>query len=141
MRKANPNDIFVELVKTVEAIGVHGTANVLKTARCEQLTLGDKKVDFVVKLTSDYFKMSIEDIVSSKSKVGNRVHALKLICYYLHTSFGFQIVDISSLIKRDKGLVSRYCKELAQIKEKKQSHFFHKIFKTYDTAITEYKIK
>jgi hypothetical protein len=141
MRTANPNDIFVELVKTVEAIGVDGTANALKTARYEKLTLGDKKVDFIVKLTSNYFKMSLDDIISSKSKVGNRVHALKLICYYLNSAFGFQIVEISSLVKRDKGLVSRYCKELNAIKSEKQSHFFHKIFKTYDIAITEFQLQ
>lgn len=141
MQKANPNDIFVELLKTVETIGVDGTANALKSARCEKLTLSDKKVEFIVKLTSEYFKMSMEDIISSKSRSGNRVHALKLICYYLNTAFGFHIVDISSLVKRDKGLVSRYCKQVSDIKQKKQGHFFHKIFKTYDIAITEFQLK
>lgn len=141
MRKANPNDIFVELVKTVEAIGVDDTANALKAARFEKLSLSDKKVEFVVKLTTAHFKMSMDEIISSKSKVGNRVHALKLICYYLNNTFGYQIVDISSLVKRDKGLVSRYCKEVQEIKDEKKNHFFQKVFKIYDTAINDFQIK
>jgi hypothetical protein len=140
MGKAKPDDIFTELVKTVEAIGVDGTANALKNARVEQLNLADKNVEFIVSLTTTTFKMTFEDIVDSRTKVGHRVHAMKIMCFYLN-NFGYSIVDIAALIKRDKGLVSRYCKEVAQSKSKSDTpHFYHKIFKSFDIAIAQFKL-
>lgn len=140
MGKARPNDIFIELVKTVEAIGVDGTANVLKNARFERLNLADKNVEFIISLTTSTFKMSFEEIVGSRTKVGNRVHAMKMMCFYLN-DLGYSIVKIAALIKRDKGLVSRYCKEVSVSKSKSDKpHFYHKIFKTFDLEIAQFKL-
>jgi hypothetical protein len=73
MIKKDQTDLIQELLKSVEILGVDATTNALKIARSNTLTLQDKRVEFVLKMVSEYYLKSIEDIINSHSKSTKRI--------------------------------------------------------------------
>ncbi len=140
MPKTNPTDLFSEIAFTVEALGVDGTIAILKRARSESLTFTDKKVNFLCGLVQERFKTTAQDIIISKSKDGNRLNALKFICYYLKVSFKIPVKQIAIIISRDTSLVRRYCIEMNTIKTTKPNHGLQRHFQAFDIAITEFQV-
>jgi hypothetical protein len=73
--KKTETDLIQELFKSVEILGIDATTNALKIARSNTLTLQDKRVEFVLKMVSEYYMQSIEDIINSHSKSYKRMMA------------------------------------------------------------------
>ena len=97
--KKTETDLIQELLKSVEVLGVDATTNVLKVARSNTLTLQDKRVEFVLKMTSAQYLQSIEDIINSHNKSFKRMMALKFSIYYLYDAFEFSFTDLKILFK------------------------------------------
>lgn len=139
MIKKDQTDLIQELLKSVEILGVDATTNALKIARSNTLTLQDKRVEFVLKMVSDYYLKSIEDIINSHSKSTKRIFALKFAIYYLYEVFGFSFGELKMIFKRDKSLLSRSTKEIKEIVETNPN--LKNVKNKFDLLTTDFKLK
>lgn len=137
--KNTQTDLIQELLKSVEALGIDGTTNVLKVARNSSLTLQDKRVEFVLHIISQNYVISIEDIINSHSKSTRRMLALKFSIYYLYEVFNISFGDLKLIFKRDKSLLSRSAKEMREMVQKNKSII--EVKNRFDLLITDFKIK
>lgn len=137
--KNTQTDLIQELLKSVEALGIDGTTNVLKVARNSSLTLQDKRVEFVLNIISQNYVISIEDIINSHSKSTRRMLALKFSIYYLYEVFNISFGDLKLIFKRDKSLLSRSAKEMREMVQKNKSII--EVKNRFDLLITDFKIK
>jgi hypothetical protein len=111
----------------------------LKIARSNTLTLQDKRVEFVLKMVSEYYMQSIEDIINSHSKSYKRMMALKFSIYYLYEVFDFTFGDLKMLFRRDKSLLSRSTKEIKELIETNVNVKGAK--NKFDLLTTDFKLK
>lgn len=139
MIKKDQTDLIQELLKSVEVLGVDATTNALKIARSNTLTLQDKRVEFVLKMVSEYYLKSIEDIINSHSKSTKRIFALKFAIYYLYEVFGFSFGELKMIFKRDKSLLSRSTKEIKEIVETNPT--IRNVKNKFDLLTTDFKLK
>lgn len=139
MIKKDQTDLIQELLKSVEVLGVDATTNALKIARSNTLTLQDKRVEFVLKMVSEYYLKSIEDIINSHSKSTKRIFALKFAIYYLYEVFGFSFGELKMIFKRDKSLLSRSTKEIKEIVETNPN--LRNVKNKFDLLTTDFKLK
>jgi hypothetical protein len=139
MIKKDQTDLIQELLKSVEILGVDATTNALKIARSNTLTLQDKRVEFVLKMVSEYYLKSIEDIINSHSKSTKRIFALKFAIYYLYEVFGFSFGELKMIFKRDKSLLSRSTKEIKEIVETNPN--LKNVKNKFDLLTTDFKLK
>jgi hypothetical protein len=137
--KKTETDLIQELLKSVEVLGVDATTNVLKVARSNTLTLQDKRVEFVLKMTSTQYLQSIEDIINSHNKSFKRMMALKFSIYYLYDAFEFSFTDLKILFKRDKSLLSRSTKEIKEMIATNSNILQTK--QKFDLLVTDFKLK
>ena len=137
--KKTETDLIQELLKSVEVLGVDATTNVLKVARSNTLTLQDKRVEFVLKMTSAQYLQSIEDIINSHNKSFKRMMALKFSIYYLYDAFDFSFTDLKILFKRDKSLLSRSTKEIKEMIATNSNILQTK--QKFDLLVTDFKLK
>jgi hypothetical protein len=137
--KKTETDLIQELFKSVEILGIDATTNALKIARSNTLTLQDKRVEFVLKMVSEYYMQTIEDIINSHNKSYKRMIALKFSIYYLYEVFDFSFTDLKMFFKRDKSLLSRSTKEIKELIETSNNI---KIAKNkFDLLVTDFKLK
>jgi len=137
--KNTQTDLIQELLKSVEALGIDGTTNVLKVARNNSLTLQDKRVEFVLQIISQNYVITIEDIINSHSKSTRRMLALKFSIYYLYDVFNISFGDLKLIFKRDKSLLSRSAKEMREMVT--QNKNIIEVKNRFDLLITDFKIK
>lgn len=137
--KKSEGDLIQELLKSVEVLGVDATTNVLKIARSNTLTLQDKRVEFVLKMVSEHYLQSIEDIINSHNKSYKRMLALKFSIYYLYEVFDFSFSDLKMFFKRDKSLLSRSTKEIKELIETNQN--IRVVKNKFDLLVTDFKLK
>ena len=139
MIKKDQTDLIQELLKSVEILGVDATTNALKIARSNTLTLQDKRVEFVLKMVSEYYLKSIEDIINSHSKSTKRIFALKFAIYYLYEVFGFSFGELKMIFKRDKSLLSRSTKEIKEVVLTNPN--LKNVKNKFDLLTTDFKLK
>lgn len=137
--KKSETDLIQELLKSVEVLGVDATTNVLKIARSSTLTLQDKRVEFVLKMVSEHYLQSIEDIINSHNKSYKRMMALKFSIYYLYEVFDFSFSDLKMFFKRDKSLLSRSTKEIKGLIETNNN--INNTKNKFDLLVTDFKLK
>ena len=137
--KTNQTDLIQELLKSVEVLGVDATTNALKMARSNTLTLQDKRVEFVLKMCSNQFSQTIEDIINSHNKSYKRMLALKFSIYYLYEVFDISFGDLKMIFKRDKSLLSRSTKELKEMIVSNTTITNYK--NRFDLLISDFKLK
>jgi hypothetical protein len=137
--KKTETDLIQELLKSVEVLGIDATTNALKVARSNTLTLQDKRVEFVLKMVSDYYIQTIDDIINSHNKSTKRMFALKFSIYYLYEVFDFSFGDLKMIFKRDKSLLSRSTKEIRDMIETNPN--IRSTKNKFDLLITDFKLK
>jgi hypothetical protein len=108
----NSGEIIVEVIKSIEAIGINSTVKALRNARKHALDSEDYRVNFVLRMVCDHYTQTISYMINSHSKSIKRIHAIKFSIYYLHEKFMFSLGDLQNILKRDKALLSRYNKEI-----------------------------
>lgn len=129
----------MEILKSVEILGVTGTADALKLIRSNNLTFQDKTVDFVLKMVSNHYLLTIDEIINSRSKSIKRMLALKFSIYYLFDVFHYSLGDLNILFKRDKSQLSRSSKELKEMFGRSMA--IKNIKDKFDLMISDYKTK
>jgi hypothetical protein len=137
--KKDQTDLIQELLKSVEVLGVDATTNALKIARSNTLSLSDKRVEFVLKMVSDHYVKTIDDIINSHSKSTGRIFALKFAIYYLYEVFDFSFGDLKMIFKRDKSLLSRSTKDIKMLVETNVN--IMKVKNKFDLLTTDFKLK
>ena len=137
--KYSESDLVSELFKSVEALGISATTNLLRSARSNTFTLQDKRVDFVLKMTAEHYMQTIEDIINSRSKSLKRMLAMKFSIFYLHTTFGFSFSSLKHIFKRDKSLLCRSVKEIKNLIT--DNNVINKTKTKFDLLITDFKIQ
>jgi len=137
--KKDQTDLIQELLKSVEVLGVDATTNALKIARSNTLSLSDKRVEFVLKMVSDHYVKTIDDIINSHSKSTGRIFALKFAIYYLYEVFDFSFGDLKMIFKRDKSLLSRSTKDIKHLVETNAN--IMKVKNKFDLLTTDFKLK
>jgi hypothetical protein len=137
--KKTETDLIQELLKSVEVLGVDATTNALKVARSNTLTLQDKRVEFVLKMVSEHYVKTIEDIINSHSKSTKRIFALKFAIYYLYEVFNFTFGELKMIFKRDKSLLSRSTKEIKEMTETNEN--IKNVKNKFDLMTTDFKLK
>lgn len=132
------SDLIHELFRSVEVLGVDATTTALKVARCNTLTLQDKRVDFVLKMCANHYMQTIDEVIYSHSKSIKRMMALRFSVYYLYDVFGFSYGELKLFFKRDPSML---CKAVKLIKEESQTNPSVKAIKNkFDLLISDFKI-
>lgn len=137
--KNTEKDLITELLKSVEVLGVDATTNILKVSRTNTLTLQDKRVEFVLKMVSNHFMHTIDDIINSNTKSYKKALAIKFSIYYLYESFNFSFTELKLFFKRDKSLLSRFNKEIKELS--KTNDVIKKTMNKFDLLITDFKLQ
>jgi hypothetical protein len=137
--KKTQTDLIFELFKSVETLGVDATANVLKVARNNTLTLEDKRVEFVLKMVATQYGQTIDEMINSHSKSTKRMLSLKFSIYYLYEIFDISFGDLKMIFKRDKSLLSRSTKELKEMMLRSEN--IKEVKNRFDLLVTDFKLK
>ena len=113
----NISNVFLEVSKTIEHLGVDGTIGLLKTSRQKysNLTDGEKESSqMIIKIVCDCFNISVSDFYSASRK-NNRRYAIGITAMILTDNLGIDISDVSFLLKKPINLVSLYRKEAKEL--------------------------
>ena len=137
--KNTEKDLISELLKSVEVLGVDATTNILKISRSNTLTLQDKRVEFVLKMVSNHFLHSVDDIINSNTKSHKKALAIKFSIYYLYEVFDFTFSELKLFFKRDKSLLSRFNKEIKELI--KTNDVIKSTMNKFDLLITDFKLQ
>lgn len=137
--KNTEKDLISELLKSVEVLGVDATTNILKVSRTNTLTLQDKRVDFILKMVSNHFLHTIDEIINSNTKSYKKALAIKFSIYYLYESFDFSFTELKLFFKRDKSLLSRFNKEIKELA--KTNSVIKETKNKFDLLVTDFKLQ
>jgi hypothetical protein len=113
----NISNVFLEVSKTIEHLGVDGTIGLLKTSRQKLSTLTEEEKEsskMIIKIVCDCFNISVSDFYSATRK-NNRRFAIGITAMILTDDLGIDISDVSFLLKKPINLVSLYRKEAKEL--------------------------
>lgn len=119
----NISNVFLEMSKTIEQIGVDETIGLLKVSRQKYSILTEEQKKSTLKIVSivcDCFNISIQDFYSATRK-NNRRYAIGITAMILTDDLGIDISDVSFLLKKPINLVSLYRKEVKELNPKHKS--------------------
>jgi hypothetical protein len=104
----NPSDLFNEMFKTIEVMGIDETAKTLQKARFNSLTLHDGSIEFILKSVSSQTNVAIERIIHGTDKTDDRKIAVALCVFYIKTELKYSYGTIKKILKKDEAALSRY---------------------------------
>jgi hypothetical protein len=113
----NISNVFLEMSKTIEHLGVDETIGLLKTSRQKFSTLTEQQKEssqIIVQIVCDCFHISISDFYSATRK-NNRRYAIGITAMILTDDEGIDISDVSYLLKKPINLISLYRKEAKEL--------------------------
>jgi hypothetical protein len=119
----NISNVFLEMSKTIEHLGVDETIGLLKTSRQKYSTLTENQKQasqIIIKIVCDNFNISISDFYSATRK-NNRRYAIGITAMILTDEQGIDISDVSFLLKKPMNLVSLYRKEVKELNPQHKS--------------------
>jgi hypothetical protein len=120
----NISNVFLEISKTIEHLGIDETIGLLKTSRQKfsQLTEEQKASSkMIIKIVCDCFNISISDFYSATRK-NNRRYAIGITAMILTDDLSIDISDVSFLLKKPINLVSLYRKEAKELNSNHKSY-------------------
>ena len=113
----NISNVFLEMSKTIEHLGVDETIGLLKTSRQKFSTLTEQQKEssqMIVRIVCDCFNISVSDFYSATRK-NNRRYAIGITAMILTDDKGIDISDVSYLLKKPINLISLYRKEAKEL--------------------------
>jgi chitinase len=126
-----------ELLESLKEIGVDGVTTLLQNARSKTLTLNDKNVEFVLKMVSNHYKRSMDELINTRSRDGKRRNAIGFCVYYLHNQFEYSFGQLQYVFKMDKSWLSRLNAMIKRDGKRKGSVNFE-VKQKFDLIIKEY---
>jgi hypothetical protein len=129
--KTLTNNIFDELLYTVESIGVEKTIKRLKEARTQKLITEDVNIDFILSAVIEVTGVTKERILQGKDRSDERKGAIGLFVYFLKKEFNFySYADLKKILDKDESALYRYYNMIHTLPAKPKTEF--------DTTLTEY---
>lgn len=135
----NISNIFLEVNKTIEHLGLDETIGLLKTSRQKFSILTEEQKEYsktIVKIVCDCFNISIQDFYSAARK-NNRRYAIGITAMILTDNKKIDISDVSFLLKKPLNLVSMYRKEAKELNPNLKSDI--KIIEKINQILTNIK--
>ncbi len=137
------NQIFDELLTTVESIGVERTIKTLQEAKSNSLILKDLNVEFILNTVSQITSVGKDRILNGKERTDERKIAIGLCVYFMKNEFGYSYSDLNKIFKKDDSQLFRYS-EMVKNKPLKPKTDFDKTldgyYKKINLLITEKKL-
>lgn len=138
------NQIFDELMTTVEVIGIDRTIKTLQDAKANSLILEDLNIEFILKCVTQVTNVSKERILNGTDRSDDRKIATALCVYLIKKEFFYSYSDISKIFNKDESSLSRYNSLIENIPTKPKSELDKNIdsyLKKINLLITEKKLK
>lgn len=107
-KPVNSSDLFNEVMKTVEVMGMDETSKILQKARFNSLTLHDGNIEFILKAISKQTSVEVERIIHGTDKTDERKIAVALCVYYIKSELRYSYGVIKKILKKDEAALSRY---------------------------------
>ena len=138
------NQIFDELMTTVEVIGIDRTIKTLQDAKANSLILEDLNIEFILKCVNQITGVSKERILSGNDRNDERKIAIALCVYFIKKEFFYSYGDMSKIFNKDESSLSRYNSIVENKADKPKTDFDKNIdsyYKKINLLITEKKLK
>jgi len=111
MGKSKANRLVEELLKAIDVIGLDKTIDTLEYAQ----TTGVDHIlilqEFIIKTSCDAFSITRAKLLCGKSD-RNKTNAIATSSYFLSNHLGYSQAKISSVVKKDNSVISKYIKRI-----------------------------
>jgi hypothetical protein len=138
------NQIFDELMTTVEVIGIDRTIKTLQEAKANNLILENLNIEFILKCVTQVTSVSKERILNGTDRSDDRKIATALCVYFIKREFFYSYGDMSKIFNKDESSLSRYNSLIENVPDKPKSELDKNIdnyLKKINLLITEKKLK
>jgi hypothetical protein len=109
-------DVLNQLLRTVEAIGIERTFDILKIAELGDIEFNNVHARFVITTVSNAFGIAVHEIVYGTGRKNERKYAIGFCAYYLHVHYDFNMqTDVSHFLNKDVTLCYKYCKPILKL--------------------------
>jgi hypothetical protein len=138
------NQIFDELITTLEVIGIERTIKTLQDAKANSLILEDLNIEFILSCVNQVTGVSKERILNGNDRNDERKIAIALCVYFIKKEFFYSYGDMSKIFNKDESSLSRYNSIIENKPEKPKTEFDKNIesyYRKINLLITEKKLK
>lgn len=138
------NQIFDELMTTVEVIGIDRTIKTLQEAKANSLILEDLNIEFILSCVKQVTGVSKDRILNGNDRNDERKIAIALCVYFIRKEFFYSYGDMSKIFNKDESSLSRYNSIVENKADKPKTEFDKNIesyYKKINLLITEKKLK
>jgi uncharacterized protein YydD (DUF2326 family) len=138
------NQIFDELMTTVEVIGIDRTIKTLQEAKANSLILEDLNIEFILSCVNLVTSVTKDRILNGNDRNDERKIAIALCVYFIRKEFFYSYGDMSKIFNKDESSLSRYNSLIENRTEKPKTEFDKNIdvyYKKINLLITEKKLK
>lgn len=138
------NQIFDELITTLEVIGIDRTIKTLQDAKANSLILEDLNIEFILSCVNQVTGVSKERILNGNDRNDERKIAIALCVYFIKKEFFYSYGDMSKIFNKDESSLSRYNSIIENKPEKPKSEFDKNVenyYRKINLLITEKKLK
>ena len=138
------NQIFDELITTLEVIGIDRTIKTLRDAKANSLILEDLNIEFILNCVNQVTGVSKERILNGNDRNDERKIAIALCVYFIKKEFFYSYGDMSKIFNKDDSSLSRYNSIIENKPEKPKTEFDKNIesyYRKINLLITEKKLK
>jgi hypothetical protein len=138
------NQIFDELITTLEVIGIDRTIKTLQDAKANSLILEDLNIEFILSCVNQVTGVSKERILNGNDRNDERKIAIALCVYFIKKEFFYSYGDMSKIFNKDDSSLSRYNSIIENKPEKPKTEFDKNIesyYRKINLLITEKKLK
>jgi hypothetical protein len=138
------NQIFDELMTTVEVIGIDRTIKTLQEAKANSLILEDLNIEFILSCVNQVTEVSKDRILNGNDRNDERKIAIALCVYFIRKEFFYSYGDMSKIFNKDESSLSRYNTLIENRTDKPKTDFDKNIenyYKKINLLITEKKLK
>lgn len=138
------NQIFDELITTLEVIGIDRTIKTLRDAKANSLILEDLNIEFILNCVNQVTGVSKERILNGNDRNDERKIAIALCVYFIKKEFFYSYGDMSKIFNKDESSLSRYNSLIENKPEKPKTEFDKNIenyYRKINLLITEKKLK
>ena len=110
-------NVFKELDKAVQVLGVERLVDFLKIFRNNPVTVTEKDIEDsleIIQIVCDEFNMSLKDFHGTSTK-NDRRYAVGIVAYFLSNRLNISNINISFILKKPEPLISIYKKEITRL--------------------------
>lgn len=138
------NNMFDELIITVECIGVDNTIKTLQEARSKKLILSDLSIDNIIQFVVEVTSVSKERILRGSDRSDERKMATALSVFYIKKESGYSYSDLKKIFNKDESALFRYNQMIDGLPKQPKTDFdkrLQELCKKVELLITREKIK